>query len=554
MKKLLALIMALLFALSLTACGGGSGTGGEGSVEDKFTSDGRLIIQFFGVDMDSLQSQTEDTKKIMKVIEDKFNVKFDILSGSATSWKNQLNQYIGGGDVPDVFFHTKNEPAYSKWLDEKYLFNYSEILDDYPNVKEAFNRYPADMKSYLGGDYYSYPIVMNSETESSIINEHALYYRRDWYENLASKNWQPSSGRPLVDPEDDNFNYLNFYDLCEGFTNGNPDNNDNTDTYGYALTKEGGVYWWYPIISMFGVQLEGWEKSSGKWMPECISDDMKDAVMYLAEMYDNGFINKNYATTATQAVMKNDFANGVAGMMTYNATFPMGKGILDLMDAYVTAGKTLDDVVRPMPVVTGKNGKKQMFGYPNFYGFLAINNDVSRNKKTKILSIMDWMLSDEGMTMLDYGIENVHYKMEGTEMVSLLGLDSSGHQKTLFDDTVAPGIYRIKGLVSWSTKIPTTINHYEEQMKLLTAWKSEYLFVDELAYVSPDTDFALKISALSDAKEKAFHDIVSSKSGDAESKKKQRENIWNKYVNDYKRSGDTYITEINNKAKSQLGL
>lgn len=30
-------------------------------------------------------------------------------------------------------------------------------------------------------------------------------------------------------------------------------------------------------------------------------------------MYDKGLINSNYATTATQAVMKNDFVNGVAG-------------------------------------------------------------------------------------------------------------------------------------------------------------------------------------------------------------------------------------------------
>lgn len=145
----------------------------------------------FGIDLDSLQSQTEDTKKIMDVIENKFNVKFTFLSGTTSSWENLLGQYIGGGDVPDIFFHTKQEPAYSTWLKDGYLFNYSEYLDDYPNLKAAFARYDEDsLKLSLGGDYYSYPIVMDSTTDREVINEHALFYRRDWYEALKAKNWR----------------------------------------------------------------------------------------------------------------------------------------------------------------------------------------------------------------------------------------------------------------------------------------------------------------------------------------------------------------------------
>ena len=181
MKKLLALLLALLTTFSLIACGGDDND--DSYVKpDEFTADGKLKIQFFGVDFDSLQSKTNDTQLILDVIENKFNVSFDIVNGSANSWKQQLSQYIGGGDVPDIFFHTKNEPSYSTWLEEKYLFNYSEMLDNYPNLKQAFNRFPeTGVKAMLGGDYYSYPIVMDQTTDSNVINEHALYYRRDWY-------------------------------------------------------------------------------------------------------------------------------------------------------------------------------------------------------------------------------------------------------------------------------------------------------------------------------------------------------------------------------------
>ena len=546
MKKIIVAVLAAVMLFSATACGGmGRGTGG-GSLPDSFTDDGKLIIQMFGIDLDSLQSQTEDTKKIMDVIENKFNVKFTFLSGTTSSWENLLGQYIGGGDVPDIFFHTKQEPAYSTWLKDGYLFNYSEYLDDYPNLKAAFARYDEDsLKLSLGGDYYSYPIVMDSTTDREVINEHALFYRRDWYEALKAKNWQPSSGRKLTDPEDPGFNYLNFYDLCEGFTLGDPDGNGKNDTYGYALNKD--VYWMYPLFAMFGVNYNGWYKDGDKWKPEAISDATKEAVMFVADMFDKGFINSDYASTSQQA-MKNDFCNALAGMMTYNATYPMGKGVLDLMEKYIPEGKSLSDVVRAMPVVTGKAGGKYMVGYSNFYGYNAINNDVSENKKKTILSIMDWMLSEEGMQLLNYGIENVHYKMNGGEMESLLGIGTDGYPKTLYDDTVAAGIYRIKGLVSWSTLIPEHINHYEEQMQLLKSWgASEYLVQDELAYMAVSSDFALTIATLTDSVDLAYQNIINKISGD---KTAEREKIWNNFVKTYTMKGDAYITAMNEQAKA----
>ena len=146
--------------------------------------------------------------------------------------------------------------------------------------------------------------------------------------------------------------------------------------------------------------------------------------------------------------------------------------------------------------------------------------------------------------------------MENGKRVSLLGNNKSGYPKTLYDEDVAPGVYRIKSLVSWSTIIPTTIQHYEEQMQLLTAWERKYLVVDELSYVSADTSFALKISALEELKSDKFQEIVNKIGGasTAEAKKQRREEIWNEFVTSYIRQGDTYITEINEKAKSQLGL
>lgn len=522
----------------------------EDFLPDTYDNEGKLEISFFGIDIDSLQSQTEDTKAIIDVIQNKFQVKFKYINGNASGWETVLNQYIGGGDVPDVFFHEVGQPAYSTWRDDDYLFDFGMYLDDYPNLKEAFSRYDEkSMKAFLGGKYYGYPIVMDDLTESEIVNQHGMYYRRDWYQNLADKNWKPTSGRNLLDPEDPSFNYLNFYDLCEGFTNGDPDGNGVKDTYAYALTKDGGAYWFYPILSMFGVTYDGWHYSQEKdqWLPDCTSDAMKQALDFMADMYDKGFIAQNYATGLTQTLMKNEYVNGVAGMMSFNTNYNIGEGILELMEQYETPTKKVKDICRAMPVITGVDGTKRMFGYSNKYGFRSISNLASINKKKKIMEIMDWMLTDEGMALLNYGIKDRHYKIEDGKIVSLLGTNPNGVEKTLYDSDVAPGVYRIKGLVSWSTLIPTTIKHYDEQMQLINAWDPKYLVANPLAYCSVDTDYALTISQLEDSITTAYQAIVGK--GD----KNSRDNTWNNFVSNYNKKGASYITAMNMSA-DEIGV
>ena len=116
LKRCATLLLACGMIFGFTACGNpgsdDNGSGGsvqsgneyEGTKKDKFTGDGKLIVEYFGVDMDTLQSRSDDTQLIMDTIENKFQVSFKIMNGSASSWKTQLNQYIGGGDVPDPWY------------------------------------------------------------------------------------------------------------------------------------------------------------------------------------------------------------------------------------------------------------------------------------------------------------------------------------------------------------------------------------------------------------------------------------------------------------------
>lgn len=549
-------IFALLLAAATVFCAAGCAGSYEDTLKDEY-EDGKLVIDFFGHGLDSMQGLTPDSQKILDYVENKFQIKFKTTTATVGSAPTLLNQLISGGDVPDMFIHFLNEPAYSKWLKEKYLFNYSEYLDDYPALKANFTALGTEkvVKNFLGGDYYSFPIVLHSNAESGALSvEMAMYYRRDWYRALVEKNWKPSSGRDLVDPEAPDFSYLNFYDLCEGYTKGDPDGNGEDDTIGYGLNKDNGIYWWYPLLNMFNVQAEGWEynEAEQEWRPEILSDRAKQAVMWIADMYDNGFINSNYNTTTTYEMAKSDFCSGKSGIITYNAITSVPEGTLEMMTQFigkVAGSKSMGDVVRGMPVVTGADGVKRMQGAVNNYGYLAINNDVSETKKRKILELMNWIFTEEGDTALTWGLEGEHWeKSENGEKKSLLPLDNAGNQYLLKSDSVAPAAYRIKGIASWETEYTNYPRSYvTESEQIRTAWDTRHLIVDELYFVRVPNEYITLETELKDKVSTVCKNIVATiRKNPAET----RENLWNSLLSYWNERGGDYIRAKNEAAKA----
>ena len=550
-KSLIAVILAVVAVFGTVSC-----NEYEQSLQDTYTQDGKLIITAFGHDLDSMTGLTPDSEKILNYVQDKFNIYFDIKTAPVSQSPTLLNQLFGGGDVPDMFIHFKDEPAYTKWLEEDYLFDFDEYLGDYPLLKNNFTALGSEstVKNFLGGGYYSFPIVLYSNAESGeLFTQIAMYYRRDWYQALVNKGWKPSSGRALKDPEDPTFDYNNFYDLCEGFTSGDPDGNSVNDTVGYGLNKDSGIYWWYPLLNMHNVHEEGWEwnPSTSQWEPEILTERGKNAVMWIADMYDKGFIDSDYNTTTTYEMAKSEFCSGKTGIVCYNAIPTVPEGIIENMKQFV--GKVADsesigDVVRGMPVVTGIDGVKRIQGAVNNYGYLAINNDISENKKRKIMEFMNWIFSEEGDTVLTWGIEGEHWqKGANGEKISILGLDLNGNQHILKADSIAPAAFRIKGFASWEIKYTNNPRGYiAESEQILTAWAKEHLVIDELTFIRGSNEYATIETELRDKVTTVCKNIVARIPNNPAT---VRETYWNSLLKYWQDRGGEYIAAVNKAAK-----
>lgn len=79
----------------------------------------------------------------------------------------------------------------------------------------------------------------------------------------------------------------------------------------------------------------------------------------------------------------------------------------------------------------GEDGSYGIQGHPNFWTSVCISSSLSESKRNAALKFMDWILTDEAVDLLTYGIEGVHYKTvtdeNGTRRESLLGYEDEKH-------------------------------------------------------------------------------------------------------------------------------
>ena len=160
---------------------------------------------------------------------------------------------------------------------------------------------------------------------------------------------------------------------------------------------------------------------------------------------------------------------------------------------------------------------------------------------------MEWMLSDEGMRMLNNGIEGTHYHIENGQIVSDLPTGPDGRQYSFFNSNIARGVYFLKGLVSWSTPIAKTEKFYDEALQVSTAWKHENFEGSITSYCAVNSAFAITAKELEDITTIAFQKIVGKTSW------ADRQSTWDDFVNKYKQKGNSYINAINRSAE-ELGI
>lgn len=523
MKKNTTVKFAVLTAMALlmiTLAGCGKGGIGTKTIED-VSQDSRVALSVMC--LYCFNGQLTDDIPFYQHLKEKLNLSLTISSPPNNNYLETLNISIATGELADIFISPGSN--YQALIREGVLLPLSDYAPQYPNLAKRLNKFDI-LKPFGFGKMYELPITKYSGAVESLINDHTIYYRKDWLDKL---------GLPVPKSIDE------FYQVAKAFAVGDPDGNGVNDTYGLTLS-EGGIWWLYPIFNAF--ETSAWarfKQADGKWVPEIISNEMKEALTFIKKMYDEKILDpESVINTPSKKIEK--FVGGKAGIIFEKG----GNNYNQLYDKFIQDDKDKDpkSLMVYSPTGTGlrsRSGKTRIDGFLNFYMVTHINNNISEEKKKKALELLDYLSSDEALDFMRWGMENVPYKREGNKKINSIPPAAAGTVQfsPTIDDSAS-----LKAMITWDGNFipPNTPN--QEEVLGSTSYGMNHTTDDPLFGVIPDeTRFPQELTIiLNSYLNEAFIYLIT--------KSTNFNKDWNEFVQTWlNKGGQIMIDEMNLAAK-----
>lgn len=398
-RKGLFMLLAMIMLLSvLSGCGGNGENAGAGEKEpaaDSGKTDGTakgekpleltLMLPIFKT------NYPKDGSPVAAKLEELTNTKIHFEWVPNASYADKFNITLASGKLPDIMY--VGDVKASSFVNAARSGAFWEVgpyLKDYPNLSGAkeviLNNSAIDGKNY--GIY-----------RGRALGRNGVVFRKDWMEKLGLDN--PKT----VD---------DFYNMLRAFKEQDPDGNGQADTYGMVLVKWTGQWasgfdtmkLWFGSPNKWGVQ-------EGKLVPEHEYPGYLEALKFMKKLYDEQLINADFAVMDSSK-WNDPVVNNKAGV------------IVDVVDN----AARLDDKIHAalekegkdeperhyMDViggVSGADGALHTLPTSGFSGMLAIpKSSVKTEEELKqVLAFLDRLNDEDLQTMLNYGMEGVHYKL-----------------------------------------------------------------------------------------------------------------------------------------------
>ncbi len=397
--------VALASIVGLTACGGGtsdsksSGTASEGAAA---AADDTSPVTFSLFSADSNPNWNNMQDEVGKAITEKTGVtlKAEYAIGGDTQ---KVSLMIASGEYPDLIMPKGDT---SKLVEAGALVDLTDLIDKYaPNIKKLYandmNRlkYSKDDQSiyilptYTGVGQTSFDAGGGFELQLEVLKELGYPQIRtlddyekalkDYYAKHPTINGQPTI--PLSLNADD-------WKIMIGVTNpaflatGLPDNGEfyiNPETYDAQLHYK-----------------RPEEKEYFKWLNKMNSEGLLDketftqkSDQYLAKISSGrvlGTINQEWDYSEAENTLK-----GSSDPTMQNRIF--GHFPVTLNDQY-------------------KDHSFMNVGFPGGYG-IGITTNLKEDQRIRAIKFLDWLASDEGQVLNNWGIEGKEYKVENGKRV-----------------------------------------------------------------------------------------------------------------------------------------
>ncbi|MBA2938906.1 ABC transporter substrate-binding protein [Paenibacillus sp. CGMCC 1.16610] len=425
-KKASTVALGLTLSASLVACGSndsGDKTAASASPSAAPAKQEPVKIDWLGYDSNA-QVENPDTNPVVKLVQDKFNVKFNLWYADAQKWDETLNMRFAAGEMPD-FMKISNIQTLPKLITQNVAAPIDEALvrkvaPNYAKYIDSVNKNAWDFGK-VNGKLYALP-----GTNPRSMYPTVIVWRQDWL----SKVGITKTPETLTEVED----------ALTKFRNNDPDGNGKKDTYGMSDFA-------IPIImGAFGrpafddVKAAAKEPAralmpmlkDGKVVTAATQPEMREALDVLSKWYKAGLIDPEFITSENTTGYWADsqaFYNNKIGL-TGKGMFYHWRNVLEPNNPADTLGGQYVNFNKSQPngtIAFGKapTGPKGASGAPQWATYA--NSYIFTTKGAKDPKVVEATLKMIDATFTDYdyfltvtqGIKDQDWKLNGEQFVNM---------------------------------------------------------------------------------------------------------------------------------------
>ena len=436
MKKLLALILALVMVLGLCACTGDTGSNQGGSA----SGDGKVKLTV-GLPTNAMVLDHENNA-LTKWLEEQCNVDLDFMEfAGGSEMATQISTMIGARqELPDILYGIELAGTIvSRYGKDGYFMDLSDYYADRDGASKIFwdrmeNELTEDEQSQVirkmtdaaTGNIYCVPCVETSAIDSM---NYTMWINQEWLDKLNLK--APTNNQEL-------------YDVLVAFRDKDPNGNGQKDEIPlFGRHKPGAAGWggnlidWLLNLFVYYNEARNWKvEADGTLVPVYTQDEYREALKFINKLYKDELLTSMVFTLGDGEIAPiASPANGTAlcGIICAHST-GAARGS-EVMYQYVPL-KTWGYAVR------SDNG----FGMTTF-----ITEDCENPDKAfeMLMTLWSW----EGSVRVRYGEFGVNWTYPDEGAKSELGLEAT---YKLIQDPL-----QVQGTAKWSM-IASTLNYHAE--------------------------------------------------------------------------------------------
>lgn len=412
-KRLLKLVCTLLTALmilSLTVgCAGQPNnvtTGTKATLPQQQESSKEKIEPVkFSIMLRAGPDFTTEKNPWIEQINEKANADITWIAIPTENIWEKRNVHMASNNYPEVIIMDTSQSSitdnlYEQMVKNKVILPVNEYVKNAENIMKYTHDVTWNAIRNPDGNIYMVP-------RCTIIREDFMGIRKDWRETL---------NLPIPETIED---WREYY---KAVAKGDPDKNGKDDTYGVSESNDIMSYSGTINLDFFArtwhADKQWYDDGNGELFYGVFAKDgrFKYALEFYRQLNEDKSLDPDMMTNKGNNAKFEKFYKGVVASGRY---FP---GTLDThlnTLRSINPEATAEIVGFPTAPESGQyKNEKIVLTNAGIYNGWALTKKA-KGKEQAIINVFDWMLSDEGWTILKYGAEGVHHKKEGDTIIKL---------------------------------------------------------------------------------------------------------------------------------------